>query len=159
MLQGMLVDRFGLKAHFESRDLPVYSLILAKSGPKFKESTPDELYPGYPEGLMQVLFMDGRITGKGVAIDLLAKRLSAEIGHVVIDKTGLTGRYDFTLKCAPGEIRALPDGDGWVDVSKAEDSGPSLFSALEEQLGLKLIEQKSQVEVLVVDQIDKPTEN
>jgi uncharacterized protein (TIGR03435 family) len=159
MLQAMLVDRFGLKVHYEPRELPVFSLIPAKSGPKLKESTPDEVYPGMPEGFMQVFFLEGRITGKGVAIDLLVQRLSSEMGHVVVDKTGLTGRYDFTLQCAPGEIRALSDGDGSANIPETEESGPSLLSALEEQLGLKLISQKGQVEVLIIDKVDKPTEN
>jgi uncharacterized protein (TIGR03435 family) len=159
MLQAMLADRFGLKVHYEPRELPGYALILANSGSKLKESTPDEVYPGMPDGLMQVFFLEGRITGKGAAINLLVQRLSSEVGHVVIDKTGLAGRYDFTLKCRPGEIRALTDGDGWANVPETEDSGPSLFSALEEQLGLKLLSQKGQVEVLVIDKLDKPTQN
>jgi len=154
-----LMDRFGLKTHREIRELPVYSLVLARSGSKLKEAAPDEVFPGLPQGLMQTFFLEGRITGKGAAIDLLVQRLSWEMGRVVINKTGLTGRYDFTLKCQPGEIRALPDGDGWANIPKTEDSGPSLFSALEEQLGLKLIAQKGQVGVMVIDEVEKPTPN
>jgi uncharacterized protein (TIGR03435 family) len=98
-------------------------------------------------------------------IEGLREQLSTELGHVVQDKTGLTGNYDFNLRWAPDSARtpvlASAEGEqrGSDTAATSESYGPSLFTALEEQLGLKLESQKGSVEILVIDHVEMPTEN
>jgi uncharacterized protein (TIGR03435 family) len=154
MLQALLADRFKLAFHRETKELPIYSLVIAKNGPKFREAKPGET----PQ--LRVDFSQGRITGQAVPLHSLVKRLTKELGRLVVDKTGLAGNYDFTIQCAPGEIRALGDGGEWIDnAPPTESAGASLLTALQEQLGLKLKPEKLPVEVLVIDHVEKPSEN
>jgi uncharacterized protein (TIGR03435 family) len=144
MLRSLLEDRFRLKVHREIREQPVYSLGVAKEGPKLKTSSADE-QPGMALG------------SKGQTIEMrfskwtmarLARQISVNEGRKVLDKTELSGEYDFTLS--------------YVDDRRAvggQQDGPSLFTALQEQLGLKLESQKGPVEVLVIEHADKPSEN
>jgi bla regulator protein BlaR1 len=141
MEQALLADRFKLKVHFETRSLPVYALELAKGGPKMVEAKPDEVstLTGTGDGQSNVL--------KGQALtmaQLVRSPLLRPDGRMVVDQTGLTGKYDFTLKSSTG------DADG---------GGPSLFTAMEEQLGLKMVSTKAPVEVIVVDHVERPGEN
>jgi uncharacterized protein (TIGR03435 family) len=139
MLQAMLADRCKLKVHFETKEMPVYDLLIAKGGLKMKEAAPDEKYTGQ--------FSDGELVGHAMPIENLVFAIPAD-GRLIIDKTGLGGkRFDFDLKWTP-ENRQV-DGD----------SGPSLFTALEEQLGLKLVSSKAPGRVLVVDHMEKPSPN
>ena len=147
MLQSLLADRFALKVHEETRTLPVYALVMVKDGPKFgpsqKNGTTVNSYNGNGNRSMTV-------QGSDHTIRLLAEELSKTVGRVVVDKTGLDGRFDLTVK--------------WVadDVATAGSdlpSGPSLFTALQEQLGLKLESEKGPVQVLVVDHVDLPSGN
>jgi uncharacterized protein (TIGR03435 family) len=109
----------------------------------------------------------GQITGAAASIDALADLLSeqAELrGREVLNQTGLKGKYDFTLQWTPGQSAAAmpgPDGarTGIDNPPPPDSSGPSLFTALQEQLGLKLEATKGPVEVLVIDHIEKPSEN
>ncbi len=141
MLRAMLADRFKLKVHEETRVLPVYALVVAKSGFKLKQSQA-------PVALYGMVTNRGRIYIHGGPIGArFIVGLSNFTGRVVVDKTGLTGWYDIDLKWTPDEDLA------------AGASGPTLFTALEEQLGLKLISDKAPVDVLVVDHIERPTEN
>jgi uncharacterized protein (TIGR03435 family) len=154
MVQALLAGRFKLAFHRETKELPIYSLVIAKNGPKFHEAKPGET----PH--MRTDFLEGRITGQAVPLNSLVKRLSMELGRRVVDKTGLTGNYDFTIQCAPGEIRALADGGGWIDnTPPTESAGTSVLTAPQEQLGLKLESQKGPIEFLVIDHIEKPSEN
>jgi bla regulator protein blaR1 len=184
MLLPLLEERFGLKYHHEARELPMYALVVAKSGPKLKLSTapipPPPGAPGAPgapdgpqvsggpprdpagnRGMMRM--SPGGIEANGGGMQFLAHALSAIVGRSVVDKTGLTGIYDFSLNWTPDQgsmpmpgpgAGGPPRGDAPVD-----PNGPSLFTALEEQLGLKLESQKGTVDVIVIDHIDLPSEN
>ena len=153
MLQEMLEDRLKLVVHRGTKEVPTYSLVVGKSGPKFKETNPDEPHPGgtvHPGGGVTVVEMrDGQMTGHcfGCSMSMLAWFLSGErTGRPVQDKTGLTGKYDFWLPTTAS-----------LD-SPASDPAPSVFSVIEE-LGLKLVPAKGEVETLVIDHIEPPTPN
>jgi uncharacterized protein (TIGR03435 family) len=146
MLQSLLADRFQLKVHREKRDRPIYSLIIDKKGPKLTvSSAPDPSFSlgGGVRGT--------RMTFKKQTMEYLALQLanSGGLGRDVIDKTMLTGTYDFALHWAPAT-----DGNASLDSNE-----PGLITALQEQLGLKLEPQKAQVEILVIDHAEKPSEN
>ena len=137
MLQAILVERFGLKTPQETREQPIYALVIAKGGPK--------LIAGEKAG--GTSWGGGRIETHGAPIERLAFTLSDVLGRVVVDKTGLTGKYDVELKWTPDEQQVTAD------------AGPTLFTAIQEQLGLKLEPAKGPVDTFVVDQVEKPTEN
>lgn len=139
MLQAMLADRFALKAHRESRDMPIYELIVAKEGPKVKRTAPDD------QG-GNARYDSGKITAHQLSIQALAANLSFTVGRPVVNKSGLEGGYDFTVDYAP-------------DGADASDTRPSIFTALEEQLGLKLEAARGPVDVIVADHIERPTAN
>ena len=141
MLRPILEDRFKLKVHHESRVLPVYSLVVAKGGFKLKQADG-------PENLYGMMTNRGTITIRGGPIGArFIVGLSQMTDRIVIDDTGLTGYYDIDLKWTPDDDLA------------AGASGPSLFTALEEQLGLKLVAKKAPVDVIVVDHVERPLEN
>lgn len=174
MLQALLVDRFKLTLHKEIRELTVYSLGIAKNGPKLHESKPGDTYAAgltTPSGnlvgahMMLMRLGGGQIAGQDVPLENLVKQLSSQLHQIVIDRTGLTRSYDFNLEWAP-DIKQTPmftsmegDQQGINKSVMPESSGPSIFTALQEQLGLKLESGKGPVEILVVDNIEKPTEN
>lgn len=145
MMEMLLAERFHLKIHRETRELPVYDLVVMKGGPKFHESAPDalpEMGSGGPRGWNQL-----RATANTMA--QLAEQLSIrpEVGRPVIDKTGLAGRYDYTLKYSVG-------------LSSSDDPEiPPTFAALPDQLGLKLEPSKANIEVLVVESAEHPSAN
>jgi len=145
MLQSMLADRFQFKIHRETRPLPVYDLVVAKGGPKLKLSSSNDR--------SGAAMSNGYISGNGVPISSLAFDLSNEIGRQVIDKTGLTGVYNYELKWTADEMRAAQDS------SDSQDSGASVFAAIQEQLGLRLESAKGPVDVIVVDHVERPSEN
>jgi len=169
MRQALLADRFKLTLHKEIRELPVYSLVIAKNGSKLRVSKPGDTYEaglktasGNIVGphMMLMQLGGGQIGGQGVLLEVLVKQLSSQLGRVVQDKTGLTGNYDFNLRWAPDSARTPAGGEQQgSDAATSEFYGPSLFTALEEQLGLKLESQKGPVEILVVDHVEMPTEN
>jgi uncharacterized protein (TIGR03435 family) len=164
MLQPVLAERFQLKVHRETRDLPVYELVLGKGGPKFHEAKPGDTYPNGikgPDGHSGpglVWIQDGQLTCQAVGTVELTRILSQRLGHNVLDKTGLTGKYDFTMQWpreeGPGSM--LDGGEGG---NAAESSGPSIFTVIQEQLGLKLESHKAPVEVLVIDHVEAPSAN
>jgi uncharacterized protein (TIGR03435 family) len=176
-VQSLLRDRFNLKLSHETKELPVYALLVAKNGPKLQEAKPGDAYPngikgpdGRPmaiadRGAGLMMFRGGQLTGQEIPISGLARMLSHQLGREVIDKTGLTGKYSFTLKWTPDPGQSgMPMGPGGgpppTDNAPAPDaSGPSLFTAIQEQLGLKLESTKGPVEILVIDHIEKPSEN
>jgi uncharacterized protein (TIGR03435 family) len=139
MLQVMLADRFALKAHRDSRDLPIYVLTVAKSGLKMNKTSADGLGGN-------AKYNTDKITAHGTSVEALAANLSFTVGGEIVNKTGLDGGYDFTLDFAP-------------DGADASDTRPSIFTALEEQLGLKLEPARGPVDVIVVDHIERPTAN
>jgi uncharacterized protein (TIGR03435 family) len=215
MIQSMLEGRFQLKAHMETRELPIYNLVVGKDGPKLKASS-DQTPPGFglsgpplpctpaaeavapvplppppprgpdgrggmmdpnfamPRGVMGFMFSPTGmgIRGSAVPITNLANALQQQIGRPVIDKTDLKGLFDFTLQFSPEGLTVpgllgggLPLGPGPVGTAgpapspaAATDPVPSLFTAIQE-VGLRLESSKGPVEVLVVDSVQKPTEN
>ena len=171
MLQALLAERFKLAVHRETKELPEYALVIAKSGPKLQEAKPGETYPNGikgPDGIARAGFMRmgrGDLTAQGLSMSTVVRLLSQQLGRTVLDKTGLTGIYDFTLKWTPdesqdGPLRGPEPGQPGSGSSPSSDSsGPSIFTAIQEQLGLKLEPQKGPVEVLVIDHVEKPSEN
>jgi uncharacterized protein (TIGR03435 family) len=153
MEQSLLLDRFKLKAHFETREMPVYQLVLAKGGPKLKEN------PDSTQGRAAV--STSGVRGTAAPLRTLCDMLESAPdigGRVVIDKTGLTGTYDFSLKWAPMEATSASGGEGGT-VPSSDVQGASLFTAIEEQLGLRLVATKGPGQVLVIDHIEQPSEN
>jgi bla regulator protein BlaR1 len=145
MQQSLLADRLKLKVHFETRELPMYELVLAKGGSKLKAGDASV------RGGMSLRYTDQKheLKGNAVAVQGIVNLLMADPeigGRTVVDKTGLTGNYDVQMNWVPGSAPAGTDG-------------PSLFAALEEQLGLKLVATKGRVEVVVIDHIEPPSEN
>jgi uncharacterized protein (TIGR03435 family) len=167
MLQEVLATRFNLKVHHENRELPVYFLEIAKSGSKLKDGKPDD-----PDHAIR--FPDGRVattdvvdwasgdagtvvaTGHAVSIPFLMASLERYAGHILVDKTQLTGRYDFTLRFVP-ELNAAAGAN--AGSSASESAAPSVFTAVEEQLGLKLEPGRAPIDVIVIDHADRPSEN
>ena len=164
MLQALLAERFKLKVSHSSKELPIYALVVAKNGPKLTQSadTGGGPRPGGP-GRMQMNIGGGDITASAMTMSNLADLLGRQLGRKVVDKTELQGRYDFTLHWTPERAAQAPgapaDGGSGSAAPPPDASGPSLFTALQEQLGLKLESQKGPVETLIVDSIEKPSEN
>ena len=166
MLQALLAERFKLELHRETKELPVYNLVIAKNGPKLSEAKPGDTYPGGLTGLdgrgapHLVQVRRGRgIIGQAVPIGLLVHSLTEELGRPVLDKTGLKGSYDFKLEYAPESQGTNFSEPGTGGTVPRESSGPSIFTAIQEQLGLKLESTKGPVEILVIDHVEKPSEN
>lgn len=135
-MQQILDERFAMKFHIEKRELPVYNLVVAKQGLRARESIPDE------KGSSSM--GPGKYSAHRMQVGNLAFSLSGLVGRVIIDKTGLTAQYDVDLTWSP-------DGEA--------DSGPSIFTALQEQLGLKLEPAKALLDVVVIDHLERPSEN
>jgi len=173
MLQALLADRFGLVTHGETRELPVYLLVLARKdgalGPQMKKAEvdcaalfasvaaggkmPERLPNGNLPCGISVRGGQGLVTGNGVAMEQLARNLVGGVGRIVVDKTGLPGYYDFNLTFAP-EGPPPPPG---APAGPAPDPGaPSLFTAMQEQLGLKLEPGRAPISVLVIDRAQRP---
>jgi uncharacterized protein (TIGR03435 family) len=149
MLQTLLADRFKLAVHREEKELTVYALVVARNGPKFQETKRPP-----SEADDSIKFAPGHMICIMVPMADLALGLSSQIGHQVIDRTGIRGSYDLKLDWMP-ETKANVPGDP----AASQPDGPTLFGALEDQLGLKLVPEKGPVEVVVVDHIEKPSEN
>jgi uncharacterized protein (TIGR03435 family) len=138
MLQDLLKDRFHLEVHWETKDGPVYALVTDGSGPKFHP------YNGDPAHGMNMHRGPGKVqmTGRDVPMTELAGNLANQLGRWVVDRTGLPGRYDFSVEWDPEQT-----------------VGPSVFTALKEQLGLELKSDRGSVRTLVIDRAEKPTAN
>jgi uncharacterized protein (TIGR03435 family) len=178
MVQALLADRFKLTLDRQTKDLPIYELVVGKGGPKFKETTvappdPNEPPPGPPQpgqpprrrGIMMG-FSRGQLNMNGGSMSQLANALSERVGRTVVDKTGLTGEYDLTLQWTPDENDALTrseaaraGGPGPSDAPAPDPNGPTLFTALQEQLGLKLESSKGPVQTFTITHIEQPSEN
>jgi uncharacterized protein (TIGR03435 family) len=160
MFQSILAERFKLVVHHETREMPVYVLTVAKGGPKFKETAPDDAAATTPRR-RGTMINNGKVTATDAQISTLVTILSRRLGRTVVDKTGLTGNYDFTLEYADDDVGSPsppPDGSA-AAVASAPDSRVSIFTALQEQMGLKLESTKAPVDVVVIDHIEKPAEN
>jgi uncharacterized protein (TIGR03435 family) len=172
MLQSLLADRFQLMIHRETREAPVYALVLAKKdgklGPKLTESkeggctvydlaNPPRITADGICGTTKFNPSHGWLTITRQPFDSLTKTLRDVLGRAVIDKTGLTGNFDIHLEWAPDENQLLQLPPGIPNPPPSD--GPSIFVAVQEQLGLKLESQKGPVEVFVIDRAEKPSEN
>ena len=146
MLQALLAERFHLRFHREMREMPVYALVVAKGGPKLKEAAPD----AQPMFRMRGGTNGAEIEVTGGSMAQLVNQFSNINGvdRPVLDKTGLTGKYDFKLTWAAG-----------LNTSRDDAAAPSAYTALQDQLGLRLEPQRAPIEVLVVDNAEKPSEN
>ena len=217
MLQNLLAERFKLALHHETKELPMYSLVIGKGGSKLKESVDDDaataqagaagpggpsasapppptsdgagpamsrvkigadgmpqLPPGMGKNGMMMMMMNGRmrLTANRQPVAAITEMLSNQLGRPVVDATELKAKYDFTLDFTPegmnGPMGKMPPppqheggpGPGGPMVGDPDAGGPSLFTALQEQLGLKLEQKKGPVDLLVIDRLEKvPTEN
>jgi uncharacterized protein (TIGR03435 family) len=151
MLQQLLATRFQLKSHRETKQLPVFGLVVAKNGPKLRASAPDAESSFRIGGRGQVTV----VTVTKGSVDQLAKQLCGTgLGRPVLDRTGLKGPFDFRLLWSRDQSL---DGPELEPASTAPGRPPTIFTALQEQLGLKLESQKGPVEVLVIDSAKKPS--
>jgi uncharacterized protein (TIGR03435 family) len=142
MVQRLLAERFGLKVHPETKEVKVYLLVPAKTGPTLTASIAKR-------ATMQM--GGGRMVGVKFTVTQLAALLASAVNRPVLDKTGLTGEYDFTLES--------PDINMGRTEPVDEITGPSIFTAIQEQLGLKLEPSRGPVETLVIDHAEKPAGN
>jgi uncharacterized protein (TIGR03435 family) len=178
MLQTLLADRFKLALHRETRELPLYALTIGKNGfkpPAPKEglciSLPPDAPPPPPGSQAQCGFIRINMSPAGLKMEggkvkmaELIRMLAAAMGRPVLDRTGFTGEFDVQLSFTPDEsTMGLPGARGPRDVGgpqlATDPDRPTLFAALQEQLGLKLVTAKGPVEVLVIDHVERPTEN
>ena len=135
-------------------------LVIAKGGPKLREAKPDGTHPG--AGSMQGSVLGGEVIAQAVPVPRLAHELTLMLGHPVSDKTELKGVYDFKLQFTPDNRLQPPNGlapNERLPVRPADSNVPSLFDALQEQLGLKLESGKGPVEVIVIDHVERPSPN
>ena len=172
MLRGLLVDRFGLKTHRERREIPIYVLVVARKdgalGPQLVRSTIDceqwiaenrartgagspSPVPGSKRPTCQMVARRYSITAGTQTIQQLTNALQALTGRPVADRTGLTGTFDFDLQWTSGPVAPAPGA------SPPPDDGPSIFAALQEQLGLRLESGRDTFDVVVVDAVQRPT--
>jgi len=158
-LQALLAERFQLTIHRETKEQSVYALLVGKNGPKFEAS---QIKDGHTERRM--MMGRGMVNGQGVEVQMLANVLSNQLGRPVVDRTGLTGRFDIKLQWTPDPGQSLTPLGGapppGVQAPPPPDpNGPSIFTAVQEQLGLRLESQKGPVEMIVIDRVEKPSEN
>jgi len=156
MLRQILAERFNMTAHREIRELPVYALSVAKGGPKLKESAIDPAVAASARGGGGVQMSMGMIAAHECTIPFFLSMLSRQMGRTILDRTGLTGNYDFTLRWSPDN--GATTSPNATDDSQS-DSLPSIFTAVQEQLGLKLESTKAPADVLVVDHLEHPAQN
>lgn len=171
MFQALLADRFKLKVHRETKEIPVYELVIAKNGSTLQEAKPGDTYAngikdddGHPVGHAGMMEWGmGRLIGQGIPIASMLPPLSQQLGRTVVNKTGLTGNYDIELRWTPdkgsGPTFAAPGGDQQGAAPTADSSGLSIFTAIQEQLGLKLESTKAPAEILVIDYAERPSVN
>ena len=177
MVQSLLAERFHLAAHFETQTVPVLMLVLAKPVKVGPNLLPHEKGPpcdspaangkGDKEGpfppacevYAMIRQQNGmsRLGSRNTTIDLLAGAIQGQVGRPVVDRTGLSGRFDFKLEWAPESNAAAPSGP--TPPVDSQLTGPTFLEALDDQLGLKLESAKASVPVLVIDHVERPSEN
>jgi bla regulator protein blaR1 len=167
MLLPLLEDRFGLKFHHETKEKTEYFLVVTKGGPKLKPSK--VATPGDKRSPRTAIWMSTKgisAEANNASMESIVRMLSLQLGSTIVDKTGLTGTYDYRLDWTPddtsGPMTRPGPGGGPPKAGGAappEPSGPSLFTALQEQLGLKLESHKGPVDVIVIDHIQPPSPN
>jgi len=158
MLQAFLADRCKLAIHSETKDLAIYTLVIAKNGPKLQDAKPGETTSLGSGGNGETR----SITGQAGSMAGLVRRLSVSLSCPVVDKTGLAGKYDFKLEWTPDDSQAQGLSTGapndWP-APPSDSNAPSFFQAIQEQLGLKLVSGKGPVEVFVIDHVERPSAN
>ena len=180
LLQSLLADRFKLTVSHDTKELPIYALVVAKSGSKLKEVPPPDAQAGsgrppavpppsganpppVPPGMFRMMIGRGGVstlTASASPISDLVMMLSQQLGRQLVDQTGLKGTYDFTLQWTSdmglggGVLPVAPDAAGANDAG-----GTSIFTALQDQLGLRLESTKGPVDTIVIDHIEEPSEN
>ncbi len=174
MLQALFADRLKLTFHRETKELPIYTLVIAKNGSKLTEAKPGDTYTNGSRGAAGRGGAGGLMTTRRIGSESaraqtaplteLVRVLAQYLGRTVVDKTGLTGNYDFTLQWATDESGLQSPGStgipaGTPPMSATDPSGPTLFAAIQEQLGLKLESGKGPVEVIVIDHVERPSGN
>jgi uncharacterized protein (TIGR03435 family) len=154
MLQKLLADRFQLTVHRDKKQLTVYALTVGKNGPKLTRSEAASPIPN-------LIFRAGNWPVQNATMEEFAGVMQAHLDRPVVDQTGLKGRFDFQLQWTPDETpSASPGGPGEPPKPpERADSLPDLFTAIQQQLGLKLESTKAQVDILVIDKVEKPSEN
>jgi len=168
MLQALLADRFKLTLHRETKQLPIYALAIAENGPKIQEAKPGDTYAngikgfdGRPGGPGNIRMGRGMLTGQALSMADFVRALSELLGRPVLDKSGLTGKYDLALQWTPGEgeLPMLSRAEGTPSGPNFAPPGSAIFTAIQDQLGLELESQDSRVETLVIDHVEKPAED
>jgi len=174
MVRALLADRFKLAVHTETREIPIYALVMARSdgrpGPQLRPAAvdcaaifaaargrgapPPAPAPPGDRPTCGMRTVPGRMMAGGYALPDVARNLSNFTGRMVVDKTGLTGTFDLDLTWTPDQI---PQGPVPPGAPAIDANGPSIFTAVQEQLGLKLDSQRGPVEVLVIDRAEQPT--
>jgi uncharacterized protein (TIGR03435 family) len=175
MLQSLLAERFSLRVHRERSELPIYAVLLARNdgklGPQLRRTAVDCMATAAAGGRdtrslapapgehphCGTRFVPGRITGGGLLMSQFAMSLSQSVQRIVVDRTGLTGYFDIDLKWTPQLMSQGGTPPGALPLPPVDPSGPSIFTAVQEQLGLKLEPTKSSVDVLVIDHVEPPT--
>jgi len=146
-LIALLAERFGLRVHRETREQPIYELVVSKSGPKIDAVT------GTFGGLH---IAKNQFVGEAATIQMLSTALANQVGREVADRTGLVGSFNFKVNWTPDETIPTNGGD---PASTLDQGGSSIFTAIREQLGLELRATKGRTEVLVIDHVDHPSAN
>jgi len=152
MLQALLADQFKLSLHQQSREQPTYELVVSDGGSKLQKVNGNSFMHMGP----------GELTGNGTPLSLLAVQLSMHLGRIVVDKTGLTGNYAFSLHWTPdadeqARLHASATPGAELAGGAPAVSGPPLLTAVEQQLGLKLQPKTETVPVLVIDHVEQPS--
>ena len=148
-LQSLLADRFGLEFHRETKQLQTYALIVGKKGPKLTPASNPEHSSTHTS--------NGHMDAKGISMEHLARSLAGWLGRPVVNETGLEAKFDLTLDFEPE--RAVKLNTSNTPIAGVDSSKPTLMTAVQDQLGLKLESRRSPVEMLVVDRISRPSEN
>jgi uncharacterized protein (TIGR03435 family) len=154
MIRKVLADRFGLKLHSEKRELLVYALTVAKGGPKLTKSL------GNPNGPPNDDFSTSAwMKETNTTMGEYAKAMQYVLDRPVVDQTGLEGRWDFLLKWTPDESQFTAIGARIAPPSNDPNAAPGLFTAIQEQIGLKLVAVKALADVIVIDHVERPSAN
>jgi uncharacterized protein (TIGR03435 family) len=154
MLKTLLAERFGLAVHSEMQDKQGYALVVAKNGSKLRPPVedPSVQFSMTPSG-------DTTLKAPNVSMAQLASALSNSLGAIVVDKTGIEGRFDASFQWTPDQPMRLKSGDPAPAPTPDAAPGPSIFTAIQERLGLRLESRKVPTEVIVIDHANRPSEN
>jgi uncharacterized protein (TIGR03435 family) len=163
MLRSLLEERFRLRVHTETRDLPAYELAVIKAGSRLSAADPQACEPAGGTGVTCGAFSTGAssLDGRSMSMTAFCNALGIVLGIPVADHTGLSGLFDIHLEFDPEGVNLGNGSSGLTtDADKSESTQPSIFAALQQQLGLKLQSRKEPTEVLIVDRLERlPTGN